>query len=75
MYIELNVQTAGYLKDGKIEINGKNFYLQTALPKDSVLKNNYIGNNVKTLDLNTIDNMELLLSYKSNVKELNEFHK
>ena len=56
LYIELNVQTAGYLKDGKIEINSKNFYLQTALPKDLVLKNNYIGNNVKTLDLNTIDN-------------------
>ena len=38
LYMELNVQTAGYLKDAKIEIKGENFYLQTALPKDNELK-------------------------------------
>ena len=56
LYMELNVQTAGYLKDGKITINGENFYLQTALPKDDELKDNYIGNNIKTIELNDIAN-------------------
>ena len=27
LYMEVNVQTAGYLKNGKIEINGNNYYL------------------------------------------------
>ena len=56
LYMELNVRTAGYLKDAKIEINGKNFYLQTALPKDNELKNNYIGNNIKLIEFNDIAN-------------------
>ena len=56
LYMEINVLTEGYLKDGKITINGKNFYLSTALPKDAQLKNNYIGNNIKLLELNTINN-------------------
>ena len=56
LYMELNVLTAGYLKDAKVEINGKNFYLQTALPKDNELKNNYIGNNVKIIEFNNIVN-------------------
>ncbi len=50
LYMELIVQTEGYLKDGKIQINGKNFYFQTALPKDNELKDNYIGYNVKTIE-------------------------
>ena len=56
LYMELNVQTAGYLKDAKIEIDGKNFYLQTALPKDDELKDNYIGNNIKIIEFNDIAN-------------------
>ena len=56
LYMELNVQTAGYLKDAKIEINGENFYLQTALPADEELKDNYIGNNIKTIEFNQINN-------------------
>ena len=55
LYMELNVQTAGYLKDAKIEINGENFYLQTALPADEELKDNYIGNNIKTIEFNQIN--------------------
>ena len=54
LYMELNVQTAGVLKDAKITVNGQNFYLQTALPKDEQLKNNYIGNNTKTIEFNDI---------------------
>ena len=56
LYMELNVQTAGYLKNAKIEINGENFYLQTSLPKDNELKDNYIGNNIKTIEFNDIAN-------------------
>ena len=56
LYMEINVLTAGYLKDGKIEIEGQNFYLNTTLPKDNELKDNYIGSNVKTIELNQINN-------------------
>ena len=56
LYMELNVQTAGYLKNTKIDINGENFYLQTSLPKDNELKDNYIGNNIKTIEFNDIAN-------------------
>ena len=56
LYMELNVVTAGYLKDAKIEVNGENFYLQTALPKDNELKDNYVGNNIKKIEFNDILN-------------------
>ena len=56
LYMELNVQTAGYLKDAKITINGENFYLQMALPKDDELKDNYVGNNIKEIAFNQINN-------------------
>ncbi len=56
LYMELNVQTEGYLKDAKIEVNGKNFYLQTTLPKDQELKQNYIGTNVKEIQFNDLNN-------------------
>ena len=56
LYMELNVQTEGYLKDAKVEIQGQNFYLQTTLPKDEQLKDNYIGNNVKKIEFNQIVN-------------------
>ena len=56
LYMELNVVTEGYLKDAKITINGENFYLQTTLPKDNELKDNYVGNNIKTIEFNDISN-------------------
>ncbi|MCI8587147.1 MAG: hypothetical protein HFJ49_00860, partial [Clostridia bacterium] len=56
LYMEIDVQTAGYLKDAKITIDGKNFYLQTALPKDEQLANNYIGNNIKEIQFNELTN-------------------
>ncbi len=56
LYMEINVQTAGYLKDAKITIDGKNFYLQTALPKDEQLANSYIGNNIKEIRFNNLTN-------------------
>lgn len=56
LYMELNVQTEGYLKNAKIEIDGKNFYFNTNLVKDEQLKDNYIGNNVKSIEFNEIAN-------------------
>lgn len=56
LYMELVVQTEGYLKDAKVEIQGQNFYLQTAIPKDDQLKDNYIGNNVKVIEFNQANN-------------------
>ena len=56
LYMELNVLTNGYLEDGVITINGNNFYLQTAIPKDSEVKDNVISNNTKQISLNQINN-------------------
>ncbi len=56
IYMELNVQKAGYLKNAKITINAQNFYLQTTLPKDDELKNSYIGNNIKEIQFNDLKN-------------------
>ena len=55
LYFDINVLTDGRLENGKITINGKNFNLQTTLIKDSVLKQDYIGTNVTSLELNTIN--------------------
>ena len=56
LYMEIIVQTAGTLKDAKIQIDGKNFNLQTALPKDKQLKNDYIGNDIKQIEFNNLNN-------------------
>ena len=55
LYFDINVLTDGKFENGKIKINGKNFNLSTTLVKDEVLKNDYIGNDVKELELNTIN--------------------
>ena len=55
LYFDINVLTDGKLENGKIKINGKNFDLSTTLIKDEVLKNDYIGNDVTELELNTIN--------------------
>lgn len=56
LYMEIIVQTAGYLKDAKIQINGQNFYFQTALPEDSELLESYIGNNIKEIQFKELGN-------------------
>ena len=44
LYIDLNVLSEGYLKDGKITLNAdKNFIWKTSIVQDSLIKNNYIG--------------------------------
>ncbi len=56
LYMEISVNTSGYLKDAKITINDGNYYFQTALPKDDELKDNYIGSNIKTIEFNQLNN-------------------
>ena len=57
LYMELNVQTAGYLKNAKITMSdGNNFYFQTALPKDNELKDSYVGDNTKVIEFNELKN-------------------
>ena len=54
--MEIKVLREGKLKNGKIEINGQNFYLMTVLPKDNELKNNYIGTNINQIEFNEMNN-------------------
>lgn len=56
LYMQVNVRNEGYLKNGKIQINGKNFYLATNLYKDNELKDNYIGINTKEIEFNNLPN-------------------
>ena len=56
LYMEVNVQTDGILKNGKIEIDGKNFYLTTATPKDNELKDNYISTNTHVMEFTDLNN-------------------
>ncbi|MCI9287523.1 MAG: DUF11 domain-containing protein, partial [Clostridia bacterium] len=57
LYMKLNVLTKGYLKDGKITINGdKNYYLQTSIVKDNEVKNNYVSNDTQKIEFNKIKN-------------------
>ena len=56
LYMEINVLTNGKLKNAKVEIDGKNFYLLTALPKDQQIKNNAIGTNTKLIEFNDMVN-------------------
>lgn len=55
LYMELNVNSVGYLKDGKITINGKNFYLSTALVSDNIINGNYISKNTTKISLNKLN--------------------
>ena len=54
LYMNLNVNTEGYIKDGIIKISGENFKLQTAIVKDSVVKNNAIGLDTTEIQLNDL---------------------
>ena len=56
LYMELKVLTNGTLKNGKITVNSSNFYLQTVLPKDNEIKENYIDVNTREIELNDIKN-------------------
>ena len=56
LYMDINVLTNGYLENGKIEIQGENFTLQTSITKDEVVAENYISDDTKSISLNKISN-------------------
>ena len=55
MYMNLSVNTNGYVKDGVITINGRNFYMQTKIPADDQIKNNVISDNTTSIRFNNIN--------------------
>ncbi len=71
LLMELNVLTNGYLKDAKITINSfnsqekGNFYLSTEIAADSQIKEDYVSNNTREIEFNTLENgTHILLSGK-----------
>ena len=54
LFMDLNVLSNGYLKDGKITISATNFKYSMNMIKDSVLAENYINNDVKEIKLNDV---------------------
>mgnify|MGYP000625946123 CR=1 FL=1 len=77
LYMDINVLANGYLENGKISIQGENFALQTAIVKDAVIAKNCISNNIKTIELNKINNgtQKLLMGkVKANIgKNINSY--
>lgn len=55
LYMDLNVLSNGYLKDASITIDSNNFNYSMNMVKDSVLKHNYISDNVRIIELNTVN--------------------
>ena len=55
LYMDLKLN-GGQLKDAKIEIDSKNFFIQTALSKDEIIKNDYYSNNITQIELNDLNN-------------------
>ena len=56
LYMEINVLTEGVLKDAVIQIDSKNFYLETSLPKDNELKASYISSNTTNIQFEDLSN-------------------
>ncbi len=77
LYMDINVLTNGYLENGKIEIQGENFNLQTTIVKDAVVAKNNISENTKKIELNKINNgtQKLLMGkIKANIgKNINNY--
>lgn len=54
LWFDINVTTDGTLTQGKININGQNFDLETKLVKDLFIKKDYIGKNITQIELQDI---------------------
>ena len=55
LYMDVNVLTEGKLTNGVITINGQNFNLGMSMIADEVLKNNYISDNVRNIELKDVN--------------------
>ena len=62
LYMDLKLN-GGQLKDAKIEIDSKNFFLKTSVSKDDVIKNDYISDNTTQIELNDLDSKAQKLMY------------
>ena len=77
MYFRLSVLSKGYLKDGKININGQNFRLDTAIVADDVISKNYIDSDTK--EINFVPKVEngtqklIEAKVKSKIKNINDY--
>ena len=54
IYMELQVNINGELKNARIDINSDNFYFETVLPKSEDVVENAISDNTKTIHLKNI---------------------
>lgn len=54
LYMNLNVQSEGYLKDASIYINGTNFKLSTKLIEDDIIDGDYNSTNTTRIDFKDI---------------------
>ncbi len=62
LYMDINVLTQGYLKNGQITLNAKNFTWTTAIVDDNIVDGNYIGETSKIkLDDNVVNGSQKLL--------------
>ena len=77
LYFRLSVLSKGYLKDGKININGQNFRLDTAIVADDVIFKNYIDSDTK--EINFVPKVEngtqklIEAKVKSKIKNINDY--
>lgn len=53
LYMELNVNS-GTLKNAQIQVQGKNFFLSTAIPEDNIVSSNYISSNTSQIALKEV---------------------
>ena len=54
MYLDLSVERNGYLEDGVITITNQNFTYAMQVVKDSMLKQNYISDNVRQIEFEKV---------------------
>lgn len=79
VYFRLSVLSKGYLKNGKISIDGKNFRLDTAIAADDVIAENYIDYDTKQINfVDKVNNgtQKLIESkIKPRIENINDYSK
>ena len=54
LYMELKVSGNGYLENAVIRMINGNYYFNTVIPKDSYVKDNEIGSNIRAIEFNNL---------------------
>ena len=71
LWINVNVSGDGYLKNGEIAINSKNFNYKTNIQKGPQIKENYVSSDTKNIKLNDLssgNNCAIMGQILSNIK-------